>query len=239
MAKAKRKCWVCPTGDHPGVLGPGKPAANNIVRFCLPCSAKKGSLVERTCPANEKKRAKKAESAKAKAKRKRETKRKQDEKKFFCEGVDLRRRVRALCKLKTWAIYFIRRRKLNVEIRRRDDNYTTGRAIKGYHRTVLTIPRDATRGQAESLILHELAHLAAPSSVHHGKPWRRLYALAAEEAWGVGALSSTSHGITIEIGDEINKKLEARKKRGQEKQRQEESAAKEAAEQEDEAPKAA
>jgi len=44
MAKPKRKRWSCPTGDHPGVLGPGRPRANNIVRYCLPCSEKDGVI---------------------------------------------------------------------------------------------------------------------------------------------------------------------------------------------------
>lgn len=76
---AKKRRWSCPAGIHPGVLGPGRPRANSIVRYCLPCSEKGGVLVERTCAANEKKRAKKAEAAKAKAQKAKATKRRQDE----------------------------------------------------------------------------------------------------------------------------------------------------------------
>lgn len=225
MSKPKRKRWSCPTGDHPGVLGPGRPRANSIVRYCLPCSEKSGVLVERVCAANEKERARKTEAAKAKAQKKKVTKHRQDEKRFFVEGIDLRDRAIALCNLKAWKGYF-KRNYPDFIIRRRAGDYTTGRAWKGRHRVVLTVPIKATRGQAESLILHELAHLAAPARDGHGKAWRQRYAAAVEEAWGVGVgvVARTSHGLTRGITAEIDKKLKERKQREQEKQRQKESA---------------
>jgi hypothetical protein len=89
------------------------------------------------------------------------------------------------------------------------------------------------------LLLHELAHVAAPAKCSHGKHWKQVYAKACEEAWGVGSSLDSVWKIDEDIRDQIDKKLE-RKKRGQEKQREEESAAEEAAKQEgDKAPKAA
>ena len=64
------KTWKCPECGS-GVRGPERPRKNNVVRFCLPCSAKVGVLVERIIPALEVKRkaAKKRASKKAATKR--------------------------------------------------------------------------------------------------------------------------------------------------------------------------
>jgi hypothetical protein len=234
MAKAKRKRWVCPTGDHPGVLGPGKPAANNIVRFCLPCSAKTGFLVERTCPANEKKREKAGEAAKEKAKKKRDAKRKKEVDQFFAGGVDIRRRFKALKKLKAWKagrFYTVRNAEITVR-RRRDGGHVSGHAKTYRGNIVVTIPVSATRGQVEMLLLHELAHLAARLGSKHGPVWKRLYAEACCEAWGVGSCVSGGWKLDDDIAKQIDKKLKARKQRGKEEQGQEEGPEAEAPEQE-------
>jgi len=57
----KRVRWVCPNGCA-GVLGPSRPRKNNVVRYCLPCSAKAGVLVERSSPSVQKKSAAKSTS---------------------------------------------------------------------------------------------------------------------------------------------------------------------------------
>jgi hypothetical protein len=50
MAATKRYRWVCPVGGL-GALGPKAPRKTATIRYCLPCSAKSPTLVERTCPA--------------------------------------------------------------------------------------------------------------------------------------------------------------------------------------------
>jgi hypothetical protein len=198
-------------------------------------------LVDRTCPANEKKRAKKAESAKVKAKKKREAQQKEDEKQFFADGIDIRRRFEALKKLKAWAMFkrSWRVRQSKLTVRRRKEGHVSGHAKRRDGAIVVTVPVSATRGQVEMLLLHELAHVAAPAKCVHGKHWKQVYAKACEESWGVGSSMDSVWKIDEDIRDQIDKKLE-RKKRGQEKQREEESAAEEAAKQEgDKAPKAA
>lgn len=71
MAKAKKQYrWVCPECGK-GALGPSRPRKDNIVRYCLPCSAKAGKLVARVCPALDNKRNKKAVAKKEAAVRKR------------------------------------------------------------------------------------------------------------------------------------------------------------------------
>jgi len=67
----RRVRWTCPQCDK-GALGPGRPRKNNAVRYCLPCTAKTGKLVERECLTLEKRRERKVEAKKAAAARKRE-----------------------------------------------------------------------------------------------------------------------------------------------------------------------
>ena len=52
---AKQVRWSCPNGC-PGVLGPRQPRRSASVRYCLTCSAKSPTLVERTAPALERQR---------------------------------------------------------------------------------------------------------------------------------------------------------------------------------------
>lgn len=48
--------WKCPQCNS-GVIAPTRPRMNDVRRYCLPCSAKTGVLVQRTAPALDKKRA--------------------------------------------------------------------------------------------------------------------------------------------------------------------------------------
>lgn len=70
----KQVRWKCPSCNH-GILNSSRPRMNDVKRYCLPCSAKSGVLVQRTAPALEKKRdaSKAKQSAKQSAKRKKVT----------------------------------------------------------------------------------------------------------------------------------------------------------------------
>jgi hypothetical protein len=57
--------WVCPQCGG-GVNGIERPRKDDVRRYCLDCSAKTGRLVERTCPALEKRREVRSEKAAAK-----------------------------------------------------------------------------------------------------------------------------------------------------------------------------
>ena len=46
--------WKCEQCDH-GLLAPSRPRKNDVRRYCLTCSAKRGILVERVAPALQKK----------------------------------------------------------------------------------------------------------------------------------------------------------------------------------------
>lgn len=70
--KTKRYRWACPICNK-GALGPSRPRKDNAVRYCLPCTAKTGKLVARTCPALDSKRDRKTQAKKEVNERKRAT----------------------------------------------------------------------------------------------------------------------------------------------------------------------
>lgn len=66
----KQVRWKCEKCDH-GLLAPSRPRKNDVRRYCLPCSAKQGTLVERIAPALEKHREQRAAFVSQKVKEKR------------------------------------------------------------------------------------------------------------------------------------------------------------------------
>lgn len=62
----KNTRWKCPTCNG-GLLAPTRPRLNDVRRYCLPCSAKAGVLVQRIAPALEKQREIKTQQRRAKA----------------------------------------------------------------------------------------------------------------------------------------------------------------------------
>lgn len=72
----KQARWQCPQCQT-GILAPTKPRKNDTRRYCLPCSAKQGKLVERIAPALQAKREKRAAYTTTKTNKKRQKERKQ------------------------------------------------------------------------------------------------------------------------------------------------------------------
>lgn len=87
--------WVCPKCGS-GVLAGKAPRTNATARYCLPCSAKSDTLVERTCPVLDRKREEKADRHRARMERGRqiEAERRETEKRKAEED---RMRRRAEC----------------------------------------------------------------------------------------------------------------------------------------------
>lgn len=50
-----RRRWACPRCGL-GISAPSRPRRDDVRRYCLPCSKETGKLVERVCPANERRR---------------------------------------------------------------------------------------------------------------------------------------------------------------------------------------
>lgn len=70
--------------------------------------------------------------------------------------------------------------RMEIEVREYKGGATLGWAWAGRGECVVRLTGDLARDLGTAL--HELAHLAAPSYVHHERPWREMYARAAGEA---------------------------------------------------------
>jgi len=198
------RLWVCPNCAK-GVRAPGRLRKNDVRRFCYPCSQGKGVLVERVCPALERKRSVAADRAKKKAKRKRE-KTKAKAKMQYVVGdppVDCMEEMKRLVRLKAFGRKFKAPRGWYVpklEVRRRDDNYSSGVCFGSgsgrFARIVITCGRWQPPSGVKAVLLHELCHAAATSTSNgllrmgrgedpHGQEFKLRFAEAAAEAYGV------------------------------------------------------
>lgn len=84
-----RTHWVCPNGC-PAKLGSTRPRKDDVVRYCLACSAKSGKLVPRSAPALERQRAERSSSQAERRQLKLERERARTAAQFTVAGVDLR-----------------------------------------------------------------------------------------------------------------------------------------------------
>lgn len=217
--------WVCPTCGE-GVHAPDRPRRDDVRRYCLPCSAKAGRLVERACPARENARARAVAQRKASAEVRqisraaaRELERRQREN-AEAHAREVRARLRAMpiteiaglrtreafeeaarryARLKAWECDLS---DCAFTIRMSTQNvHTSGVAYPGRSRRfVVTVGTDIA--DAHAVILHELAHLAAGPKCGHDARWRGLFQLAASEVIGHHVdvpASADRHEITTVI----------------------------------------
>lgn len=204
--------WNCPTGQHPGVLASTRPAKDAIVRYCLPCSVKTGKLVLRTAPALERKRATAATAAatKAKAQRARQAAAKvkakaAEDARYTVEGVDLRKEMDKLLKLRVFGGRQGRlfRNPPELVISRRTQypssqlGYAEMHGSWGHYRiTVATYPGQ-TLADARETLVHELVHVAVGLNHGHDATFRETMTKAFREAYKVlpvGVAHNRYHG---------------------------------------------
>lgn len=182
---AKQKRWKCPQCGA-GVLAPSRPRRNDVRRYCLPCSAQQGVLVERTCPALESQRSAKSQQRTAR----KAIKESKLAKKWELEGYDIRQAVRPIAKLICSNSVFLlpvgipkRRRLKNVEVtlRRWSDrqrDYTSGRAWGPR----MTLTFGANLRFAIYVLLHEYCHCLIGTGHHHDAVFRSVQR-GAIDAW--------------------------------------------------------
>jgi len=151
--------WICPNACG-GVLAPSRPRKDDVRRYCLPCSAKIGRLVERIAPALEAKRKIARERGAVKAKKKAEGARA----KWMVARIDAERYMKRLALLPVYG-----GRKGEVWQRINDPRFqlviergTRGRRKLG-HCTGWEIKLHTTPGWGEStlreVLMHELMHI--------------------------------------------------------------------------------
>lgn len=173
--------WVCPSCGS-GVLAPSAPRRDDIRRYCLDCSKRTGRLVERSCPALDRERERKAETAKARRTTAAAKERAARKAAYEYLGVDLAAEAKRLWETRAMREYHGGRRVPTLVLRRRKQGYTTGHAWPS--RVTMTLGGSVTTVLA--VLAHELAHSAVAFDDNHGhdEVWAAVYAGAARERWG-------------------------------------------------------
>jgi len=213
MTKPTKKRWVCPEGEHPGVLAPARLRRLDVRRYCLPCSEARGVLVERTCPAVERERERRGQNRARRAKRPTAK-----EKRFAAARARIQRRYerehaagvyvpshfQAMLELPviSRALETLERPRPIVEVRRRRvGTHTTGRAWHGSGRVVLTIPERCTWGQLATIVAHEIAHVCVADEEHHGPAWRSMFLAILAEGYGLRTSWPAREGRPVPYDD--------------------------------------
>jgi hypothetical protein len=171
--KPKRIRWDCPTGTHPGILGPTRPPRDSIVRYCLPCTQATGRLVQRTAPALEAKRAAagtrqktKTVTARQRAIAARARRAAAETERFTVDGVDLRVEMARLVRLPVFggSTGRLARRPPTFTVTRRtaEPRSRYGFAEPHANRINLSLWPGMNLADAYETLVHELCHL------HHG-----------------------------------------------------------------------
>lgn len=187
----KQVRWKCESCGH-GLLAPSKPRRDDVRRYCLPCSAETGRLVERVAPALEKKRAASKETSKAKqaAKRKRATAKARPAKEAE-KRAEKRQAIFDREAEKIWALltdWHRGRRRPPVEIRRTRQNWGASGYWDGWKAVVRVVPTSKGTTRDWKVLAHELCHAAVGHPCgqgSHGAEFYRALRHVAEARWKV------------------------------------------------------
>ena len=188
----KRVRWACPNGCS-AVLGSLRPRRDDVARYCLPCSAKRGRLVLRIAPALEAKRAAKVSSGKTKKAARAARAAERETAYYTVHGVDLREELKKL-----WSLPIARelRAKLdpneidrtappNLLVRTRHLG-ANRMGVAWWHRHEILINRIPGQDafDVRDTLAHEVAHILTPRA-RHGIAWKTAFRLLCEQAYGV------------------------------------------------------
>jgi hypothetical protein len=200
--------WECPNGC-PAVLGPERPRLDATCRVCLKCSAKSPRLVQRVCPANERRKSAGKERTRAKVAERRDSAR--DERSIA--GVHMDLELRRIARLPVWeqarkagiplAFRDVRAalERCEVRISNRRYGWRTGAADTGTRRIIwINRPRLGDGAfSAKSTLLHEACHIVLREPVRsgkrrpHGREFHDLLQMAACAYFGLKWDSITAH----------------------------------------------
>ena len=197
---AKQVRWKCSICDD-GLLAPTRPRKNDVRRYCLPCSTKRGTLVERIAPALEKKREKRSSlvQQKNKEKRVRVAKKLQPEKERM-KRAKQRQMIFDKEADRIWKLFYPqgtnrRRPRINIV-------FSRYRGCSGYYNgsVVIRIPRTSS-GSVSSweTLAHELCHAVVPTSTRDGSHGKAFYVAlknVIETRWKVQMDWSSINGYT-------------------------------------------
>jgi hypothetical protein len=160
--------------------------ADDVRRYCWPCSLEAGRLVQRHAPALERKREQAKTARAARATRERERARETKTARETIDGVNVGKEIARLIKLpalRDELPSYLRGRKVDWTLHRTSNGRYSGRAW----------PRDrihlslgsVSAAEVKAILCHELAHYVLPGGTNHDGRWERCYARAVREAYGV------------------------------------------------------
>jgi len=199
---AKQVRWKCEICDD-GLLAPSRPRRNDVRRYCLPCSAKRGTLVERIAPALEKHREKRAAFVQSKARAKRQRKQ------ISLAPIKAQRKAEARRQAifekeadRIWKLFYpqgTNRRRPRISI-----VYNRGFGCSGiYYHTgniLIRVSRTSTGGaDVWETLAHELCHAVVPTSPVNGSHGKQFYVelkRVIEARWKVRMDWSSINGYT-------------------------------------------
>jgi len=200
---AKQVRWKCEICDH-GLLAPMRPRKNDVRRYCLPCSAKTGKLVERFAPSLEKKREHRSVVVKEQNKIKRErTTAKLQPLKERQKRTAQRQRIFEKEADRIWSLFFpdgTTRKRPKIRL-----VYSRSRGCSGNwngYEVLVRIPRSSVGGASEwELLAHELCHAVVGyrhegSEGYHGRTFYTTLKPVIEKRWGVRMDWSFINGYT-------------------------------------------
>jgi len=203
-----RRRWACPSEKHPGVLAPGRLQKNDVRRYCLPCSTETGKLVERVCPALEKRRQERIQQRQRTERKKRASVRKAQQTRaarhrerrtvsIRDHEIDLHEELKWL-----WDRPRIQKAISRHTLETSTEVYrpflvlrhatrlipamnATGCAWDNPLKVVMTLGSAKNPVAALTTLLHELVHCAVGIHHDHDGVFYRCMVEAAEEAWGI------------------------------------------------------
>ena len=170
--QARWKCEKC----NDGLLAPSRPRKNDVRRYCLPCSAKQGTLVERIAPALEKQREQRAAFVSQKVKQQREREReKQLPSKQQARIDGLRKQMITNEAERIWKLmqpYHKGKRLPQIKIARgKNWGSQYGYARSGWNHIQVNVDREQSVQRSKrvwEVLAHELCHCAVPPTLTAG-----------------------------------------------------------------------
>jgi len=197
-----QRTWVCPQCED-AVRAPSVPRKDDVRRYCLPCSKRTGKLVQRTCPALEKRRAERGAANKARHKARAERARERELKHYTVGGVNLKAEARTLWRLLKNAEGFHPVAEPAMRIRRsRRTRYggKLGHYDPRRHEIMIRDYPGITPHDVRETLAHELVHARIDRGLHdgwHGPTFKRTLWHLMREAYGAtgeGVIRNRFHG---------------------------------------------
>jgi len=196
--------WVCARCGS-GKLAPERPRADDVRRYCLSCSAATGRLVQRSAPALEARRERRAASRRAATKRTRERERERLSARHTAAGIDVRAEWARLLRLPFVAQRLRDRgtRTVRLTVSRSLGERASGHCKWHGGRVHVTLGYGVTLAELRTLLAHELAHAITPTGEAHGEGWRNTYALVLRDAYGVDLVGNVRGGTTWQLDERV------------------------------------